>query len=51
MSYVTAPENTNYFTVTGLNGDDNYNVGVVVPNVREIMKGSFVTVYGKNVCT
>ena len=51
MSYITAPENTNCFTVTGLNSDDNYKVGIIVPNVREIMKGNFVTVNGKNVCS
>ena len=51
MRYITAPENTNCFTVTGLNSDDNYKVGVIVPNVREIMKGNFVTVNGKNVCS
>ena len=51
MRYITAAENTNCFTVTGLNSDDNYKVGVIVPNVREIMKGNFVTVNGKNVCS
>ena len=48
MSSVTVPENTNSYTVTGLNGVDNYNVSVIANNSCGMMMSDPATVYGKN---
>jgi len=40
-------ENTNSYTVTGLNGIDNYNVSVATNNSCGMMKSDPITVYGK----
>ena len=47
---VTVPENTNSYTVTRLNGFDNYNVSVTANNSCGMMMSDPITVYGKNVC-
>jgi len=44
---VTVVENTNSYTVTGLNGVDNYNVSVATNNSCGMMKSDPITVYGK----
>ena len=46
---MTVPENTNSYTVTGLNGVDNYNVSVAANNSCGMMMSDPITVYGKNV--
>ena len=46
---MTVPENTNSYTVTGLNGIDNYNVSVAASNSCGMMMSDPITVYGKNV--
>ena len=43
------PENTNSYTVAGLNGIDNYNVSVAANNSCGMMMSDPITVYGKNV--
>ena len=49
ISGVTVPENTNSYTVTGLNGIDNYIVTVTANNSCGMMMSDPITVYGKNV--
>ena len=49
MDSMTVPENTNSYTVTGLNGIDNYNVSVTANNLCGMMMSDPITVYGKNV--
>ena len=50
ISGVTVPENTNSYTVTGLNGIDNYIVTVTANDSCGMMALSDpITVYGKNV--
>ena len=46
---MTVSENTNSYTVTGLNGIDNYNVSVSANNSCGMMMSDPITVYGKNV--
>ena len=48
MDNTTVPENTSSYTVTGLNGIDNYNVSVTANNSEGMMMSDTVTVYGKN---
>ena len=44
--------NTTSYTVTGLNGVDNYNVSVAAENKCGIMESDPMTIYGKDVlCT
>ena len=45
---MTVPENTNSYTVTGLNGIDNYNVSVTANNSCGMMMSDPITVYGKD---
>ena len=45
---MTVPENTNSYTVTGLNGIDNYNVSVTANNSCVMMMSDPITVYGKD---
>ena len=47
MSNVTVPENTSSYTVTGLNGIDNYNVSVTANNSCGMTMSDPATVYGK----
>ena len=49
MDCMTVSENTNSYTVTGLNGIDNYNVSVSANNSCGMMMSDSITVYGKNV--
>ena len=49
ISGVTVPENTNSYTVTGLNGIDDYIVTVTANNSCGMMTSGPITVYGKNV--
>ena len=49
ISSMTVPENTNSYTVTGLNGIDNYIVTVTANNSCGMMMSDPITVYGKNV--
>ena len=49
ISGVTVPENTNSYTVTGLNGIDNYIVTVTANDSCRMMMSDPITVYGKNV--
>ena len=49
-SIITVPENTNSYTVTGLNGIDNYNVSVTAINSCGMMMSDPITVYGKVMC-
>ena len=43
-------ENTNSYTVTGLNDTDNYNVSVTAVGECGMMTSDLITVYGMNVC-
>ena len=45
---MTVPENTNCYTVTGLNSIDNYNVSVTANNSCGMMMSDPITVYGKD---
>ena len=48
ISSMTVPENTNSYTVTGLNGIDNYIVTITANNsCGMMMSGPPITVYGK----
>ena len=47
ISSVTVPENTNNYTVTGLDGVDNCNVSVAANNSCGMMMSDSITVYGK----
>ena len=49
ISSMTVAENTNSYTVTGLNGIDNYIVTVTANNSCGMMMSGPITVYGKNV--
>ena len=51
MYNVTVPENTSSYTVTGLNGIDNYNVSVTAIYSGGMIMSDTVTIYGKNVIT
>ena len=48
MDNFTVPVNTSSYTVTGLNGIDNYNVSVRATNSERINMSDPITVYGKN---
>ena len=48
MDNTTVSENISSYTVTGLNGIDNYNVSVTANNSEGMMMSDTVTVYGKN---
>ena len=45
---MTVLENTNSYTVTRLNGVDNYNVSVTANNSCGMMMSDPITVYGKD---
>ena len=47
---MTVPENTNSYTVTGLNGIDNYIVSVAANDLCGMMMSDPITVYGKDQC-
>ena len=49
ISSMTVAENTNSYTVTGLNSTDNYIVTVTANNLCGMMMSGLITVYGKNV--
>ena len=48
-NYTTVPENTSNYTVTGLNGINNYNVSVTANYSGGMIMSDNVTIYGKNV--
>ena len=48
MENTTVAENTSSYTVTGLNGIDNYNVTVTANYSDGMMMSDPITVYGKN---
>ena len=43
-------ENTNSYTITGLNDTDNYNVSVTAVGECGMMTGDLITVYGMYIC-
>ena len=47
MNSSTVPENTNSYTVTGLNDNDNYNVSITAVGVCGMITSDPITVYGK----
>ena len=49
ISIIVVPGNTNNYTVTGLNGIDNYNVSVTANNSCGTLMNNPITLYGKNV--
>ena len=46
---VTISNNINSYTVTGLNGIDNYNVSIAFTNSHGMMMSDPITVYGKGI--
>ena len=49
MDNMTVLQYTTNYEVTGLSGDDNYNVSVAAYNKCGMMESDSITVYGKDV--
>ena len=50
MDSFTAPQNTNNYTVTGLNDNDNYAVSIATVDVCGMITSDPITICGENTC-